>query len=151
MHPRLSFEARLRPGILAILGIGVDELPIGRVGVVVGVAPERELNPRALTLDPANRDTAKAVLDPVGLKPQAQDRVAQAVGVIRLQEQAVLAEVSGPEAAQVAATIIDLEGQTHGDTLAATALHATAPLGVRSGSPMNGSAAFRLHNASVVI
>ena len=67
----------------------MDELPIGRVGVVIAVAPERELDPRALALDPANRDTAKAVLDSTGLKPQAQDGAAQAVGVGGLKEQAM--------------------------------------------------------------
>jgi hypothetical protein len=34
-------------GGLAAMGIGMNELPIGRVGVVIAVTPERELNPRA--------------------------------------------------------------------------------------------------------
>ena len=133
------------------MGIGMNELPIGRVGVVIAVTPERELYPRAFALDPANRDTAEAVLHPAGQKSQAEDRAAQAVRVICLQEQPFLTDVTGPEAPQVAAPIKDLEGQTQGDSLAAAALHATTPLGVGSGSPRNGSSAFSLHNASFVV
>jgi hypothetical protein len=126
MHPRLSFEARLRPRILAILGIGVDELPIGRVGFVIAVAPECELNPNALAPDSANRSTAKAVLHPPGKKPQNKDRVAQAVRVVRVEEKAFLTHVTGPEAPQVVAHAKDVKTQTEGNSHAVAALHATS-------------------------
>jgi len=54
------------------MGIGPDELSIGGIGFVIAVAPERDLNPNALALDPANRDTAQAALHTVGMKSQAQ-------------------------------------------------------------------------------
>jgi hypothetical protein len=44
--------------------------PIIRAGVVICMAPERELNPRARALDLTNRDTARAVLNPADMTTQ---------------------------------------------------------------------------------
>lgn len=95
---------------LPSIGIGLDELPIGREGIIIGLAPERELYPNALALDLANRDTAKSVLHASGPKAQAKERAAQALGVIYLQEQAFLTHVTGPESPEVAVPAEDLEG-----------------------------------------
>ena len=129
----------------------MDELAVGREGVVIAAPPERQLYPRALALNPANRDTAKAVLDSLGLKPQANDCVTQARGVICLQEQTFLADVTGPEAPQIVAPVKDVEGQTRRDSLAAAALHASISLDLNSRRSTNGRSSFSLHSASVVV
>ena len=66
----------------------MDQLSIGGVGSVIGLAPEGELYPNALPPGLANGDAPKAVFRTIGPELQAKELVAQAVAVIYVQEEA---------------------------------------------------------------
>jgi hypothetical protein len=67
-----------------------------------------------------DRGTAQTALHTIGAETQAEDGIPQGVGVYRVEKQALLANVTGPETPKVAAAIIDVEGQADGYARAAS-------------------------------